>query len=183
VTLATRKMEIEYKQRISDYWNAYRHISKRLNASTRWRYLATFSSVAFGLLVTLGVIFIGKHYEKYQYLESEELNYGLMFVLVSIVVLFIGLATYNKKIRPLIFEEDGLYLSTQKFKISDDCLTQFMGDNEHKYQWKYVQDIEKTNEYIFIFLDRATALYIPRHALKSDEEYALFYEALKSHVV
>lgn len=176
-------MEIEYVQRVGDYWNAYRYISKRLNFSTRWRYLATFSGVASGLLITLGAISIGKHYEKYPYLESEELNYGLILVLVSVVILITGLVLYNKKIRPLLFEEGGLYLSVQKFIIGDDCLTQYMGDNEHKYQWKYVQDVERTNEYIYIFLDRAVALYIPRHGFKSDEEYVSFYEALKSHVV
>ena len=90
-------MEIEYKQRVDDYWNAYRYISKRLNSSTRWRYLATLSGAAFGLLIALGVISIGKHYEKYRYLESADLNYGLMLVLVSVVILITGLSIYNKK--------------------------------------------------------------------------------------
>jgi len=174
-------MEIQFRQKVGDYYNAYKHISRRLNASTRWRYLAVFSGGAFGLLVTFGLISIAKHYEKYHYLESEELNYGLMLVLGAVVILIVGIAVYNKKIRPLIFEEGGLYLSTQKFKISNDCLIQYMGENEYKYQWKYVNDVEKTNKYIFIFLDRAAALYIPRHGFESAELYSAFYEKLNMH--
>ena len=41
----------------------------------------------------------------------------------------------------------------------------------------------KNKRIYFIFLDRAAALYVPRHGFKSDKEYASFYEALKSNVV
>lgn len=175
-------MEIQYKQRVEDYYNAYKYISRRLNSTTRWRYLSTLSGGAFGLLVTLGVISIGKHYQKYKYFESEELNYGLAFLGIGVIVLIVGIWIYNKNIRPLIFEDDWLYLSLQKFIVNDECLVQKMGENEHKYQWQYVKSIEKTNEYIFVFIDRAAALYIPRHAFSSEQDYAAFHEALQSHV-
>lgn len=173
-------MEIEYKQTASDYYNAYKHISKRLNASTKWRYLATFSGGIFGLLLALGVISVGKFYEKYSFIESEELNFGLSAIAIGTIILIVGLKIYSSKVRPLIFEENGLYLSPQKFEIHQDYLLQSMGENQYRYQWKYVKEVEKTNEYIYLYIDRGAALYIPRHGFASDESYDAFYEALYS---
>ena len=174
-------MEIEYKQTASDYYNAYKHISRRLNKSTKWRYLATFSGGIFGLLFALGVISIGKFYEKYSFIHSEELNYGLSAIAIGTVILIVGLKIYSSKVRPLIFEEDGLYLSPQKFEIHQDYLLQKMGENQYRYKWRYVKEVEKTKDYIYIFIDRGAALYIPRHGFESEEQYESFCEALNSH--
>ena len=174
-------MEIEYKQTTSDYYNAYKHISRRLNASTKWRYLATISGGIFGLLLVLGVISIGKFYEKYSFIESEELNFGLSAIAIGTAVLIVGLKIYSSKVRSLIFEENGLYLSPQKFQIEENFLLQSLGENQYRYLWKYVKEVEKTKEYIYLFIDRGAALYIPRHAFSSDENYDAFYESLYSH--
>ncbi len=174
-------MEVEYKQTTSDYYSAYRHISRRLNASTKWRYLATLSGGAFGLLLALGVISISKFYEKYRFLESEELDFGLSAIAVGTVILVIGLNVYNSKVKQLIFEENGLYLSPQKFQIEQESLLHSMGDNQYRYLWKYVKEVEKTQDCIYVFLDRGAALYIPRHGFDSDEKYNTFYDALYSH--
>ena len=174
-------MEIEYKQTTTDYYNAYKHIGRRVNASTRWRYLATLSGGAFGLLIALGVISIGKYYEKYGYLESEELNFGLSAIAIGTIILIIGLKIYSLNVRPLIFEKNGLYLSPQTFRIEEECLLHHMGDNQYRYLWKYVKEVEKTENYIYVFLDRGAALYIPRHGFESNENYKSFYEALYSH--
>ena len=70
----------------------------------------------------------------------------------------------------------------QKFIINQDCLIQFLGENENRYLWKYFKNIEKTESCIYMFLDRGAALYIPRHAFESEEKYESFYESLKYHV-
>jgi predicted membrane channel-forming protein YqfA (hemolysin III family) len=172
-------MEIEFTQTASDYIKAYKHISKHLNASTKWRYLASLSGFVFGLLLVFGVISIAKFYEKYSFINSEELNFGLSAITIAVVILVVGIKIYNTKIRSLIFEENGLYKSPQKFKIKQEFLLQYMGDNQHRYQWKYVKEIEKTSEYIYLFLDRGAALYIPRHGFASNEKYQEFYEDLQ----
>jgi len=174
-------VEIEYKQTASDYYNAYKHISRRLNASTKWRYLATLSGGIFGLFLALGVVSIAKFYEKYSFLESAELNFGLSAIAIGTAILIVGLKIYSSKVRPLIFEENGLYLSPQKFQIEQEFLLQSMGENKYRYLWRYVKEVEKTKEYIYLFLDRGAALYIPRHGFASDEEYDAFYEELYSH--
>jgi len=174
-------MEVEFIQTTTDYYNAYKHICRRLNASTKWRYLATLSGVAFGVLFTIGLISIGKYYEKYSYLDSQELNNGLSAIAIGTIILIIGLKIYNMKVRPLIFEEKGLYLSPQKFKIEKDSLLQYLGENQYRYLWKYVKEVEKTSDYIFVFLDRGAALYIPRHAFESNEKYVSFCMELLAH--
>lgn len=174
-------MEIEFRQVTSDYYNAYRHISKRVCYSTKWRYLATLSGGIFGFSLAFGAISIAKFYEKYSFLPKDELDFGIGIILVGSMVLVIGLKVYNSKVRPLIFDSNGLFLSTQIYKIEDNHLFHDLGGTHHFYQWECVREVEQTSEYIFVFIDLGAALYIPRHGFSSDEQYNEFYNELKLH--
>ena len=174
-------MEIRYNQTVKDYYNAHKYIGKHLNLSTKWRYLASLTGGAFGLLAALGLISIGKHYDKFGSFGTEELNFGLLAIGAAIAILIIGLSIYNCKVKPLIFEPNGLYLSPLVFEITSDYLLHRMGDNLHQFQWKYIRVVEQANNYIFIFIDRGAALYVPRHAFESDELFDQFFQELKSH--
>jgi len=74
-------MEIEYTQTTTDYYNAYKHISRRLNSSTKWRYLATLTGVVFGFLLAFGFISIIKFYEKLHILAH--LDHPFWFKLIT----------------------------------------------------------------------------------------------------
>ena len=174
-------MKVEYHQTHKDYFNAYAHVSARANKSTKWRYLATFSGAAFGFLLVIGVMAILKHYEHYEYLENEELSFGIKAIVLAFITLFIGLKIYSIKTKPLIFEKNGLYLSLLSFEIQKEYLVHCMAENRHEYRWKYVQEIEKTKNCIYIFLDTGVALYIPKHGFPSEEAYEAFYNVLNDH--
>lgn len=175
-------MKVELSQTHQDYYNAYQYISARLGKSTRWRYLAIGVGVFFGALFIIGSMSIWEHYEKYSYLQNAELTFGITLIVLAFIILFVGLKIYNLKVRPLIFEKDGLFLSKLSFHIESDYLVHFMSDNRYEYRWKNMQEVEKTESYIFIFLDRGVALYIPRHGFKSDQEYEVFYNELAKHL-
>ena len=175
-------MKVEYRQTHQDYFDAYTHISARVNKSTKWRHLATLSVAAFGFLLVIGVMSILKHYEHYRCFENEELNFGIKLIVLAFVTLFIGLRVYSSKIKPLIFEKNGLFLSLLSFEIQKEYLVHYMAENRHEYRWKYVQEIEKTKKCIYIFLDRGVALYIPKHGFPDEETYEAFYDALNDHL-
>jgi len=151
-------MKVEFSQTHHDYYNAYQHISARVGKSTRWRYLATASGALFGFLLVIGAMSIFDHYEKYSYFENTELTFGLKLIVLAFVILIVGLKIYNVKVKPLIFEKGGLFLSQLSFQIENDYLVHFMADDRHEYRWENMKEIEKTEGYIFIFLDRGAAL-------------------------
>lgn len=170
-------MEIEYKQNRADYFNALKFISRQLTASTRWRYLLIFSYMLWFGFMVLGILLIRKHYIDHSVL-SYSLDIGLMSIAASIIFLLVGSTIYTIKARPLVFKKDGLYLSTQKIQIKPECLMQYLGENEYKYQWRYIHRTIKTKKYIYVFVDSFVALYIPRHAFSSEEQYSAFFDEL-----
>jgi len=174
-------MEIEYRQVTADYYNAYRHISKRLCATTKWRHLNTVAGVIFGLSLVTGVVSITKFYDKHPYLSKDDLNFGIWAIAIGTALVILSLRIFGSKVRPLIFESGGLFLSPQSFKIEETHLSHKMGESEHYYQWKYVKEIEQTPGYIFVFIDRGAALYIPRHGFESEEQYNEFTKELSVH--
>lgn len=171
-------MEIEYQQTAADFYTANKHVYSRLYASTRWRFVLLIAGIVMGFTFVWGTLSIGDFYEKYEVLGLENLTSGLIAITIGAISFTAGVLIYNAKVRPLIFEEGGLFLSPIKFIIREEHLLHTMGDNEHYYQWKYVKEVEKTKECIYIFIDRAAALYIPRHAFSSEEEYGAFFDEL-----
>ncbi|MEM7358951.1 MAG: YcxB family protein [Pseudomonadota bacterium] len=176
-------MEIEYRQTAADYYNAVKHINRRLHGASQWRYFLLMAFVVVVILFFWGAILIGDFYEKNSLVDLSELNFAFIVMTLGSIIFCASILYYNAKIKPLIFKEGGLYLSTHKFLIKQEHLLHTMGDNQHIYQWKYVQDIEKTKDYIFIFIDHAAALYIPRHGFSSDEEYDEFNERVRLFAV
>jgi len=174
-------MEIEYRQVTADYYNAYRHISKRVCSRTRWRYLNMVAGGIFGFSLVAGAASITKFYDKYPYLPKDELNFGIWVIAIGAALVFISLKVFGSKVRPLIFESGGLFLSPQSYKIEEAHLSHKMGESDHYYQWKCVKEVEQTPEYIFVFIDRGAALYIPRHGFESDEQYNKFTKELNLH--
>ncbi len=175
-------MKVEFFQTHHDYYNAYQYISCRVGKSTKWRYLATGTGALFGFLLVIGVMSIFDHYEKYSYFENTELTFGLVLIFVAFIILFVGLKIYNSKVKSLIFEKGGLFLSRFSFEIQRDCLIHFMADNRHEYQWKNVKEVEQTEDYIFVFLDRGAALYIPKHGFSSEKDFEIFHTTLNEHL-
>ena len=175
-------MIVTFKQTTNDYLNAYKYISKKMNSRTRFGFLGTLISFTFGVLIVIGLVLIKEHYTKYGSIGDGELNKGLTVIAIGVGIYIIGAYIYTKKIQSLIFEKNGLYLSQQEFKIEKENLFHKMGSNKHYYKWKYVKEVEKTEGYVYIFIDNGVAIYIPLHAFKSDSECNSFYEALQNHM-
>lgn len=175
-------MEIKYQASITDHYAASKHTNRKFCLSTKWRYLSTFACGVFGFSLAVGCVSIIKFYEKYDFLPKEKLNFGLSAIIIGTLILFVGSRLYNSKARPLIFNQNGLFLAPRLCRIESNHLYIQLGDSQHIYQWKYVNEIEQTKDYIFIFIDRSAALYIPRHGFNSDEQYNEFFNTLNSHV-
>lgn len=175
-------MQVQFKQTTDDYYNAIKHVGRRLYSSTKWRFIIIFSGVIFGFLLVHGTTSIYKFYKIYGALDTHNLDNGLIALLAGVVILIVGFKIYLTQARPLIFAKDGVFLSLQTFVIDDDYLIHFLGRNESHYLWDSILEVEKTKTFIFMFIDRGAALYIPRHAFNSDDEYAVFYNALHEQV-
>ncbi len=174
-------MEIEFKQTTADYFNTSKYIGRYLSASTKFRYVMIVS-VGFSLmLISFGTLLLLQHYDTSTFV-SKKLDNGLMMLVIGVTSLIIGFKLYSFRLSKLIFSENGIFLSTQKFKIEDNYLLLYMGANEFKYNWKTFKNIEKTDDYIYLFIDRGVALYIPRHGFQTIENYDDFYNAIKHQV-
>ncbi len=171
-------MIVNFKQTTKDYITASKYISKKLSLKTKWRYLGLFSTFSFGVLLVIGLVLIKEHYVLYPWFESSELNKGLITIAIGTSILIVGMFIYTKIYQSKMFSKDGLFLSNQEFKIEKEHLFQNMGGNKYYYQWKHIKEIEKTNNFIFLFIDNGVAIYIPHHAFENDDEYENFYNAL-----
>ncbi|SHO57061.1 YcxB family protein [Vibrio quintilis] len=174
-------MEITYKPTYSDFCEATKYIERQVVRSTKWRYLRVLSKIILVTLFALGLMSIIRYYEKFSFISHQELTEGLLAIEFGIIIFFIISRIYHKKIRALMFEDGWLYLSTNhQFRIEQDYLLLKIRENQHQYRWKYVRKTEKTKSYIFIFMDRGSALFIARHSFQSDEHYNTFYTQVTS---
>lgn len=78
--------------------------------------------------------------------------------------------------------EKGSSLGKRKFKISDEGLCVTTANSESLRRWDGFQSIEKTKDYIYLFVDTHVAYIIPIRYFKSPEEYADFYSTIKSRI-
>lgn len=173
-------MIVTFRQTTGEFIYAYNYINKKLYSRTKWSSLYTLNSIVFWILLLVGIAFISGHYVDYGSTGVGELNKGFFIIAAAVIIFLIGSHMISKKVRSFIFDPNGLYLSQQTFKIEAEYLYQEMGENQYFYNWKYVKEIEKTNAYIFIFLDNAVALYIPLHAFENESQYESFYNMLKN---
>ena len=78
------------------------------------------------------------------------------------------------QIRRLAPAEDGFMLGPKQVEICDEGLRQSSRHHESLFRWSLVRGPVLTNDYVFIMLDRATAVIVPRRAFKSEAEGAQF---------
>ena len=174
-------MEITFTQNINDYYNAYKYISRRLGKSTKWRFIPFIGSVSFGFFIAIGILTIISHYKSHGVSEPHTVHIALAAIALAFIIPYICNKLFHKLTKSLIFKEGGLYLSPQRFIISDTQLTHYVGECESLYPWKYILEIVKENDCLYLFIDRGVAMYIPCHAFSTVAQYNEFYEALNKH--
>lgn len=162
-------MEVQYQPDTSDYYATQRHICRSIARGSLWRFVPRVLGGFFGFCLALGAIAIGKFYDKYMYLDLNELNWGLGIIVVGFIVLIFGLRSYNRAIKPRMFDSEGLYQSPHKISLADDRMVVTVKNNEYTYSYGDVLRIEDDQNYVYVFIDNGAALYIPSKAFTSAE--------------
>jgi hypothetical protein len=97
---------------------------------------------------------------------------GVAIGLVAACVIIIVVA--KRQIRRLSPGEDGFILGPKQVEICDEGVRQSSRHHESIFRWSLIGGAIVTNHYVYIMLDRATAVIVPRRAFKSEAEEAQF---------
>lgn len=136
----------------------------------------------FGFSLALGLVAIGKFYEKYQFLDFYELTWGLGIMCLGFVVFIFGLRWYNGAIKRKIFNPDGLYQSLHSISLTDTHLLMTVRNNKYTYAFSDILNVEENAGYVFAFIDNGAALYIPSKAFASEEAKKNFVDELSKKI-
>jgi hypothetical protein len=97
---------------------------------------------------------------------------GAMIGSAAAMIMVIVIARWQ--IRRLAPAEDGLILGPKQVEICDDGLRQSSRHHESLFRWSLISGAVITSQYVFVMLDRAAAVIVPRRAFKSEAERAQF---------
>ncbi len=175
-------MEFQYRQDIGDYKIAQKYICRELTGKSLWRFVPVATGVVFGLCAMLGVMSIGKHYQKYSFLNHYELNWGLGAIALGVAVLIAGLSVYNRVITQQSFDPKGLFRDLHTVALTDSHLAISVRNNQYRYAYEDMLRVEENTGYVFIFIDDGAALYFPVKAIGGDEAKAAFIHEVQQRI-
>jgi hypothetical protein len=175
-------MEVQFQQSVNDYYAAQRYVCRKIVRGSYWRFVPGVLGGVFGFSLALGLVSIGKFYEKYQFLDFYELNWGLGIMCLGFVAFIFGLRWYNRAIKPKIFNPDGLYRSLHSISLTDTHLVMTVRNNKYTYAYSDILKVEEDAGYVFAFIDNGAALYIPSKAFVSEETKKDFINELSKKI-
>jgi len=74
--------------------------------------------------------------------------------------------------------KDGIILGWRTYIVEKDGVRVNSETSQLSVSWKGVRAVEQTGEHIFIYIDRGTALIVPKRAFASVDDETRFVEAL-----
>jgi hypothetical protein len=175
-------MEVQYQPETNDYYAAQQHICRSVARDSAWRFVPKVLGGIFGFCIALGAIAIGKFYDKYKFLDLYELNWGLGIIALGFIVLVFGLRSYNRAIKPRMFNPEGLYRSPHKISLANDNMVVTVKNNKYAYSYGDVLRVDDDQNYVYVFIDNGAALYIPAKTFKTAEAKKAFISELSNKI-
>ncbi len=175
-------MEVQYQPDTNDYYAAQQYICRSVARDSLWRFVPKVLGGIFGFCIAIGAVAIGKFYDKYEFLDFNELNWGLGIIALGFISLVFGLRSYNQAIKPRMFNRDGLYQSPHKVSLTNDNMLVTVKDNKYTYSYGDVLRVEDDNNYVYVFIDNGAALYIPTKSFQTAEAKKAFINELSNKI-
>lgn len=175
-------MEVQYQPDTNDYYAAQQYICRSVARDSLWRFVPKVLGGIFGFCIAIGAVAIGKFYDKYEFLEFNELNWGLGIITLGFVSLVFGLRSYNRAIKPRMFNRGGLYQSPHTISLTNDNMLVTVKSNKYTYSYSDVLRIEDDNNYVYVFIDNGAALYIPAKSFQTAEAKKAFINELSNKI-
>lgn len=175
-------MEVQYQPDINDYYAAQKYICRSVARGSFWRFVPKVVGSIFGFCFVLGAIAVGKFYDKYNFLNFYELNWGLGIIVLGFVILVFGLSSYNRAIKPRMFNPEGLYRSPHKISLGDDNILVTVKNNKYTYSYGDILRVDDDQYYVYVFMDGGAALYIPTRSFETVEVKKAFINELSNKI-
>jgi hypothetical protein len=104
----------------------------------------------------------------------------------SVLILFGFVSRWIRgRFKPPMFDSKGAYLRPFEISVTEDDLWVRDAFNECRYAWRSFMRLEETHDYIYLFIDKMSAVIIPDRCFATESERfqftAFVREALKAN--
>jgi hypothetical protein len=119
------------------------------------------------------------------------LNYNaplnLITILTEIVVFYLAWGLLIFLIYQISFlrikkmpDEDGTIIGVKTYILSEDGFKEITNSSETLTKWNGIKNIEETNDYFFVFVDKIAAYVIPKRSFSNKTETEQFLQIMKN---
>lgn len=153
-------MKITYSITKEDFWNYNKHAHYNNPKAKRSLVIANI----FFMISTLGIF----------YLTNSIISTLIFGIGVLLIQFLIRYPLSKRNIFKFAENEKGI-LDEQTIEIGPEGVSRVTHSDSGISKWTAVSKIEMTDEYIFIFFNKVTAIIIPKRIFKTEDEAIQFY--------
>jgi hypothetical protein len=175
-------MEITVNYTVADCANAQRYVTRRMYRGSAWRLLPFSWSVLYGFTLGLGGMLLYRFGIEYCGPSDQRLTWGLWLVFAGVVFLATLGFVNGIAARKVVFRPNGHFLSPHTFALSPAGLIQSTEHCEYRTGWEAVEAVEEDKYYLYLFLDRGLATYIPKRSFPDVAAYEDFAKQVDQYV-
>lgn len=175
-------MEVRYRHNVDDMKSAQKYICQRLMSRRIWRFAPVVGGAIFGLLSVVGVMSFLDFYRHYSALGLERLTWGLASFVIGTVALVVGMRLYTRDVMRHSFTPEGVLLGEHTVALQDAALIMSVNHSQYRYGYADMLTVESDNRYVYVFIDRGLALYIPSRAFASETARTDFIRDLQGRI-
>jgi hypothetical protein len=165
-----------------DYYAAVRHISRRMFADSPSRHIVGMLGGLYGFCLGIAAMFIAQFLGKYSGSNRDLLVWALGAIILGFVSGVTAKYLYGGLAARLLFRPNGYGSGPHRFSIEGSGLVHQCRNSSSQTSWKDIETVEKTKDFIFVYLDRGLAIYIARRSFPDEASYEGFFSALNAKV-
>ncbi len=166
---SSNRVEISFTPTAQDYAQAQRWISRKAMGQLYWVYLVAIISIgltgAFGFILLLDAAFTSP--------DPAVIDQAMGGAALFVVVLYIGLALktgIKRFIMRRTYVENGYFLAPRTLVFTPQHVQNNSAKQQMTVAWQDVVGIFENKQHIFIQIEPAFTLFIPKRIAKSPEE-------------
>ena len=128
------------------------------------------------------IALLGQFLSSYSGPDRQIVICAFIFIVLGLLAGIFSKFIFETIARKVLFRPDGYGTSPQHFRIQGDALVHTTRSSSSSFSWPDIEEVDKTRDYIFLFLDRGLAIYISKRGFVDDATYGAFFEQLVAKV-
>ncbi len=176
--ITDNNMEVTAKHNAKDYFAASGHIFKRMFSDSPSRYIFNILGGIYGFFCAMCAVLLFQFLEKYHGQYRSIIVFALASVILAFIIGIISKYIWQALSAIQMYRPDGYATAPNRFSIEDDAFVSSTRGSVSRTAWKDIESVEKTKDYIFIFIDRGLAMYITRRAFSDDTAFEAYFNEL-----